>query len=231
MSRNAAWCAIGATLVVSLSCVDVGQAFPIEQRPAARILLAGDMTGTANPATVLGSNTPTVAPVQKSTQASVKGLRESPLVWAGAPRSSRALAQTSPIAASGLTPPAAQTAHPRRAWLIGLIWSGSSGCSSGSTTYTRHPTYTTERLTDADGRFSILPRGTDVPESATNAMASHRGEGGSMPQAMVCSPTPLKRCCKNYQIGLARGNPLLAQSWLRVRCDWVFSLDFRRSRP
>ena len=92
--------------------------------------MTGDRHGPANPATVPGSTTPTVAPVQKSNQASVKGLRDSPLVWAGAtrlvrdaaPRSSRAFAQTSPIASSGLTPQEAQTGRSPRAWLIGLIW-------------------------------------------------------------------------------------------------------------
>ena len=135
MYKNSALLSIGAALVVSLCCVDVGQAFPIEQRQKAHILLAGDMTGPANPATTpesttQGSTMSTGAPGHQHNTASVKGTRESPLVWAGAtrlvrdaaPRSSRAFAQTSPIAASGLTPQEAQTGRSPRAWLIGLIW-------------------------------------------------------------------------------------------------------------
>jgi hypothetical protein len=130
MSRNAARRAIGATLVLSLCWVAGGQAFPLEPRPAVRILLAGDRHGPTNPAPIPGSTTLTVAPVQKRNHALVKGLRESPLMWAGAtrlvrdaaPRSSRAFAQTSPIASSGRTPQEAQTGRSPRAWLIGLIW-------------------------------------------------------------------------------------------------------------
>ena len=40
-------------------------------------------------------------------------------------------------------------------------------------------------------------------------MASYCGEVRTMPQDMVPSPTPLKRCCKKCQLGLPRGYLLL----------------------
>ena len=211
MDQTAARHVIGPALVLSLCWVAGGQAFPIEQRPEARMLLAGDRNGPVNPAptpasTTHGATPSPGAPEHPHNPASGKGTRASPLVWAGAtrlvrdssPRSSSAFAQPSPIASSGLTPQAAQTARSPRAWLIGLIWV--IWCAGFAWLvwfiwfvwfhhkHTTPPPHTTARSTDADGLFSVLPRGTDVPESTTKEMASRRGEGGSMPPDTVFTP-------------------------------------------
>ncbi len=75
MEKNSALLSIGAALVLSLFFSGVGHAFQIEKRQDGRILMAGDMKGPANSAATQGSNTPTVAPLQKDKHASVKGTR------------------------------------------------------------------------------------------------------------------------------------------------------------
>ena len=51
MYKNSALLSIGAALLLSLFFFDVGHAFQIEKRQDARILMAGEMKGTANPPT------------------------------------------------------------------------------------------------------------------------------------------------------------------------------------
>jgi hypothetical protein len=75
MCKNPTLLSIGAALLLSLFFFDVGHAFQIDRRQGARILMAGEMKGTANPATTQGSNTPTVAPLHKNKNASVNGTR------------------------------------------------------------------------------------------------------------------------------------------------------------
>ena len=58
MNKNLALLSIGAALLLPLFFVDLGHAFQIEKRQGARTLMAGAMTGTANPATTQVSNTP-----------------------------------------------------------------------------------------------------------------------------------------------------------------------------
>jgi len=59
MYKNSALLSIGAALLFSLFFIDVGHAFQIEKRQDARIVMAGEMKGTANLATKQVSNTPT----------------------------------------------------------------------------------------------------------------------------------------------------------------------------
>ena len=75
MYKNSALLSIGAALLLPLFFVDLGHAFQIEKRQAVRILMAGEMKGTANPPTTQGSNTPTGATLQKNRNTSVKGTR------------------------------------------------------------------------------------------------------------------------------------------------------------
>ena len=49
MYKNSALFSIGAALLFSLFFIDVGHAFQIENRQGARILVAGEKKGTANP--------------------------------------------------------------------------------------------------------------------------------------------------------------------------------------
>ena len=58
MYKNSTLLSIGAALVLSLFLVDGGHAFQIEKRQDARIVMAGEMKGTANLATKQVSNTP-----------------------------------------------------------------------------------------------------------------------------------------------------------------------------
>ena len=58
MYKNSALLSIGAALLFSLFFIDVGHAFQIEKRQDARIVMAGEMKGTANLATKQVSNTP-----------------------------------------------------------------------------------------------------------------------------------------------------------------------------
>jgi hypothetical protein len=58
MYKNSALLSIGAALVLSLFFVDGGHAFQIEKRQDARIQMAGEMKGTANPTSKQVSNTP-----------------------------------------------------------------------------------------------------------------------------------------------------------------------------
>ena len=75
MDKNSALLSIGAALVLSLFFVDLGHAFQIEKRQDARILMAGEMKGTASSPATQGSNTATGAPLHKNNKASVKGTR------------------------------------------------------------------------------------------------------------------------------------------------------------
>jgi hypothetical protein len=75
MYQNSALLSIGAALLLSLFFFDVGHAFQIEKRQDARILMAGEMKGTANTPTTQGLKTSTVAPLGKNNNASVKGTR------------------------------------------------------------------------------------------------------------------------------------------------------------
>ena len=75
MYKNSALLSIGAALLLSLFFFDVGHAFQIDRRQGVRILMAGDMKGTANSPTTQGSTTPTIAPVHKNKHASVRGTR------------------------------------------------------------------------------------------------------------------------------------------------------------
>ena len=58
MNKNFALLSIGAALLLPLFVVDLGHAFQIDKRQAARILMAGEMKGTANPAATQVSSTP-----------------------------------------------------------------------------------------------------------------------------------------------------------------------------
>jgi len=58
MYKSSALLSIGAALLLSLFFLDVGHAFQIDRRQDARILMAGQMKGTANLATTQVSNTP-----------------------------------------------------------------------------------------------------------------------------------------------------------------------------
>ena len=58
MYKNSALLSIGAALLFSLFFIDVGHAVQIEKRQGARIQMAGEMKGTANPATTQVSTTP-----------------------------------------------------------------------------------------------------------------------------------------------------------------------------
>jgi hypothetical protein len=58
MYKNSALLSIGAALLFSLFFIDVGHAFQIEKRQDARIVMAGEMKGTANLSTKQVSNTP-----------------------------------------------------------------------------------------------------------------------------------------------------------------------------
>ena len=73
MCKNFALLSIGAALLFSLFFVDLGHAFQIDKRQDARILMAGEVKGTANSAATQRSNTATVSPSGKN--ASVKGTR------------------------------------------------------------------------------------------------------------------------------------------------------------
>jgi hypothetical protein len=58
MYKNSALLSIGAALLFSLFFFDLGHAFQIEKRQGTRILMAGEMKGTANLPTTQVSNTP-----------------------------------------------------------------------------------------------------------------------------------------------------------------------------
>ena len=58
MYKNSALLSIGAALLFSLFLVNGGHAFQIEKRQDARILMAGEMKGTANLPAKQVSNTP-----------------------------------------------------------------------------------------------------------------------------------------------------------------------------
>ena len=58
MYKNSALLSIGAALLFSLFFFDLGHAFQIEKRQGARILMAGEMKGTANLPTTQVSKTP-----------------------------------------------------------------------------------------------------------------------------------------------------------------------------
>ena len=58
MYKNSALLSIGAALLFSLFVIDVGHAFQIEKRQDARIVMAGEMKGTANSPTKQVSITP-----------------------------------------------------------------------------------------------------------------------------------------------------------------------------
>src|SRR4029077_8992570 len=58
MNKNSVLLSIGATLLFSLFLVDGGHAFQIEKRQDARILMAGEMKGTANLPAKQVSNAP-----------------------------------------------------------------------------------------------------------------------------------------------------------------------------
>ena len=58
MYKNSALLSIGAALLFSLFFIDVGHAFQIEKRQDARIVMAGEMKGTANLAIKQVLNTP-----------------------------------------------------------------------------------------------------------------------------------------------------------------------------
>jgi hypothetical protein len=58
MYKNFALLSIGAALLFSLFFFDVGHAFQIEKRQDARIQMAGEMKGTANPTSTQVSNSP-----------------------------------------------------------------------------------------------------------------------------------------------------------------------------
>src|SRR4029077_14653965 len=58
MNKNSVLLSIGATLLFSLFFINVGHAFQIEKRQDARILMAGEMKGTANLPAKQVSNTP-----------------------------------------------------------------------------------------------------------------------------------------------------------------------------
>ena len=58
MYKNFALLSIGAALLFPLFFVDLGHAFQIEKRQDARILMAGEVKGTANSPTKQVSNTP-----------------------------------------------------------------------------------------------------------------------------------------------------------------------------
>ena len=58
MYTNSTLLSIGAALLLSLFFVDVGHAFQIDRRHDARVLMAGEMKGTANLAAKQVSNTP-----------------------------------------------------------------------------------------------------------------------------------------------------------------------------
>ena len=58
MHKNYALLSIGATLLFSLFFIDAGHAFQINRKQDARILMAGEMKGTANPPTTQVSTTP-----------------------------------------------------------------------------------------------------------------------------------------------------------------------------
>ena len=59
MNKNFALLSIGAALLLPLFFVDLGHAFQIEKRQDARILMAGEVKGTANSPSIQVSNTPT----------------------------------------------------------------------------------------------------------------------------------------------------------------------------
>ena len=75
MYKNFALLSIGAALLFPLFFVDLGHAFQIDKRQDARILMAGEVKGTANSAATQGSTTSTGVPLQKGKNASVKGTR------------------------------------------------------------------------------------------------------------------------------------------------------------
>ena len=58
MYKNSALLSIGAALLFSLFFIDVGHAFQIEKRQDARIVMAGEMKGTANLPTKQVASTP-----------------------------------------------------------------------------------------------------------------------------------------------------------------------------
>ena len=58
MHKNSALLSIGAALLLSLSFFDDSQAFQIEKRQESRILMGGEMKGTASPTNKQESNTP-----------------------------------------------------------------------------------------------------------------------------------------------------------------------------
>ena len=58
MNKNFALLSIGAALSFSLFFVDLGHAFQTEKKQDTRILMAGEVIGTANSATTQVSNTP-----------------------------------------------------------------------------------------------------------------------------------------------------------------------------
>jgi hypothetical protein len=58
MYKNSTLLSIGAALLCSLFFVNVGHAFQIDRKQDARILMAGEMNGTANLAATQVSTTP-----------------------------------------------------------------------------------------------------------------------------------------------------------------------------
>ena len=58
MYKNSALLSIGAALLFSLFFIDVGHAFQIEKRQDTRIVMAGEMKGTASLPIKQVSNTP-----------------------------------------------------------------------------------------------------------------------------------------------------------------------------
>jgi hypothetical protein len=58
MYKNSALLSIGAALLFSLFFIDVGHAFQLDRKQDARILMAGEMNGTANLAATQVSTTP-----------------------------------------------------------------------------------------------------------------------------------------------------------------------------
>ena len=58
MNKNFALLSLGAALLLPLFVVDLGHAFQIEKRQAARTLMAGEVNGTTNSPTTQVSNTP-----------------------------------------------------------------------------------------------------------------------------------------------------------------------------
>ena len=78
MYKNSALLSIGAALVCSLCFIDVGHAVQIEKRQGARTLTAGEMKGTANPATTHVSTTPNPCTEGGKGRAGAPGMKRCP---------------------------------------------------------------------------------------------------------------------------------------------------------